>query len=38
MDERVAEYMGRMHHRANYILKDGFHRVEAASRLGREAR
>ena len=48
MDECVAEYVDRMRHRAkidavlvcydgdNYLLKDGFHRVEAALRLCRK--
>jgi hypothetical protein len=48
LDDSVAEYMERMRRRAkigpvlvcydgkDYILKDGFHRVEAARRLGRK--
>jgi hypothetical protein len=48
IDERVAEYVEDMRRRAkidpvivyydgkDYLLKDGFHRVEAALRLGRK--
>ena len=48
IDEQVAVYAARMRHRAkidpvivcydgkDYILKNGFHRVEAARRLGRK--
>jgi hypothetical protein len=48
MDERVAEYVEQMRRRVkidpilvcydgkDYILKDGFHRVEAAMSLGRK--